>query len=467
MMLATDDTICAIASAQGGAARGVVRVAGPEAIAAVQACFKATDSAQALDAIRRPRVIDGALHVQAFAAPLPCVLYLWPGPASYTRSAMAELHTIGSPPLLEAVLATLCHHEVRLAQPGEFTMRAFLAGRMDLTQAEAVLGVIDAYDERQLEVALRQLAGGLAGPLADVRLSLLNLLAELEAGLDFVEEDIEFITSEQLCSGLRKSADQVSAVAAQLAGRTDERQLARVALVGSANVGKSTLFNSLVELTGASDHAAPSIVTSQPGTTRDYRTATITDRENKWQLIDTAGIEQVAALDAPGTFAQAATNQQRHDADIRILCLDASRPPSAWEKSELESAREMFALVITTKADLSIGDDALLTDVIDLATSGATGTGLDELLQRIDRAVIESQTTGSDAVASTAARCRESLAKTSQCLTQAETIAATDSGHELVAAELRIALDHLGQVVGVVYTDDILDRIFSQFCIGK
>lgn len=461
MILATDDTIYAIASARGGAARGVVRVAGPQAIACVRDLFTADDPSRTLDEICRASAIPGALRIAAFAAPIPCTLYLWPGPASYTRSAMVELHTVGSPPVLDAILAALCQDDVRLAQPGEFTLRAFLAGRMDLTQAEAVLGVIDAHDQQQLDVALRQLAGGLAGPLSDVRQSLLNLLAELEAGLDFVEEDIEFITSEQLCAGLAEAAQHVTSVFDQIAGRSDRRELMSVALFGAANVGKSTLFNAILTHTDAADHAAPSIVTEQPGTTRDYRTATITHHSSQWQLVDTAGIEHVGPDDLPATSAQAATTEQLRDVDIRVLCLDVSVP-----QDQHHTSRDAFDLVIATKADLARDEHAAIQDV-DVITSGATHIGLDELLSRVAEVIAEKQISAGDSVASTAARCRESLNRVSECLASAHSLATANAGHELIAAELRIALDHLGQIVGVVYTDDILDRIFGQFCIGK
>ena len=467
MIPSTDDTICAIASAAGGAARGIVRIAGPQAIDVAAKLFVANEADTQLSLLRTARAIEGALNLEAFAAPVPTTLYVWPGPQSYTRSAMVEIHTIGSPPILEAVLADCCRSGARLAQPGEFTMRAFLAGRMDLTQAEAVLGVIDAQDNRQLQTALRQLAGGLAGPLAEVRQALIHLLAELEAGLDFVEEDIEFVTNDQVRSELADATRQVTRVATQLGERTDQRQLACVVLVGAANAGKSTLFNAILVQAGGTDHAAPSIVSPQPGTTRDYRTATIAHGETSWQLVDTAGIESVDDADEPRSQAQLATQRQDDEAEIRLLCIDSSRTPDAWEAEQLDHARERYSIVIATKSDMAANlADSPIVDA-DVRTSAVNGEGVSQLLAQITAAVIESHTSAGDAVASTAARCRESLGHVRECLERAESLAADDGQHELIAAELRAALDHLGQVVGTVYTDDILDRIFSQFCIGK
>ena len=463
MNLATDDTICAIASAPGGAVRGIVRVSGPDAVATVDAIFM-SDGHNSLDAIRHASAHEGHVRVDAFAAQVPCTLYLWPGTLSYTKSPMAEFHTIGSPPLLDAILATLTRIGARLAQPGEFTMRAFLAGRLDLTQAEAVLGVIDADNDRQLKTALRQMAGGLTGPLNKVRESLLNMLAELEAGLDFVEEDIEFISNQEVRTRLADAQQQVAVVRDQLAGRADSRTLARVTLVGLANVGKSTLFNAIVERTRATDYSAPSIVSDTPGTTRDYRTATINSGDIAWQLVDTAGVMHTVSSDAPTIAAQHATDEQYRDADLRVLCIDASRSPESWEVDQAVSHRDEYKLVIHTKADIAEVDPSLKSD---LRASAATGEGIDDLLSHITSRLADHLSGDGDAVASTATRCRESLARVAECLTAAESLVKTNAGNELVVAELRIALDQLGQVVGTVYTDDILDRIFSRFCIGK
>jgi tRNA modification GTPase len=191
------DTIAAIASAPGGAARGIVRLSGPGVLDCLKRSFVIADEqCSSLEAILAAHAVRGTLRLPTTR--LPCELYYWPGARSYTREPLAELHTLGSPPLLASALAALCQAGARLAQPGEFTLRAFLAGRLDLTQAEAVLGVIDARGRTQLDAALAQLAGGLSAPLGRLRERLIDLLAHLEAGLDFVEEKIEFISSAEL-----------------------------------------------------------------------------------------------------------------------------------------------------------------------------------------------------------------------------------------------------------------------------
>jgi tRNA modification GTPase len=453
MTLDLDATICAIASAPGGALRGVLRISGPQTIRIVQQVFVPSDG-QPLTGLTSPTTLAGHLRLPRLLGDVPTRLYLWPTARSYTRQPAAELHLIGSPPVLEAALETVCQAGARLAGPGEFTLRAFLAGRLDLTQAEAVLGVIDARGGTELQIALAQLAGGLAGSLAALRERLLDLLAHLEAGLDFVDEDIEFISARALDERLAAAADEVAAIAAKMAARGQAGELPRVVLVGEPNAGKSSLFNALVDRQAA-------IVSPAAGTTRDFVSCTLTLAGGECLLIDTAGVQRVEGSGPVAAAAQSATRQQVEQADATILCVDATRGPTAWER-ERQAADVPAQIAVWTKCD---GVSVAAAETT-LRTSSRTGAGLDELKQRLD-SLLASRRGEAGAVASTWARCRESLELAAAALDHARSSAASGRGEELIAAEVRAALDAIGQVVGAVYTEDVLDRVFSRFCIGK
>jgi tRNA modification GTPase len=442
-----DDTIVAIASAPGGALRGIVRLSGPESAACVATVFHASDETPNPG---NPFTKGGVLHLPRNLGQIPARLYLWPDRRSYTRQPAAELHTLGSPPLLEAVVESLCQAGARLAQPGEFTLRAFLAGRLDLTQAEAVLGVIDAHGQAQLDTALAQLAGGLAGPLAALRERLLDLLAQLEAGLDFVEEDIEFITAAQLDAQLAAAANEVQQLAERMNSRRDTTELPRVVLVGAPNAGKSSLLNALAGRDAA-------IVSDMAGTTRDYVTCRLTAGGQEFLLVDTAGETSARENLSIDELAQAAASRQQREADVTIACSDAG---GAFRVTHAPYINDS-TIHVWTKCDQHSPPES----AAGIRTSSRTGEGLDDLKLAIAARLRER---AADAVvASTAARCGESLELAAQSLARARELVATDAGEELVAAEVRMALDGLGHVAGAVYTDDVLDRVFGRFCIGK
>ena len=452
-----DDTIAAIASPPGGAARGILRMSGPGVRSCLEHVFRA-DSGVELSAITRPTAIPGVLSLDAQNTRLPCDLYLWPGGHSYTGQPVGEIHTFGSRPLLEAVLRVLCSAGTRLAEPGEFTLRAFLTGRLDLTRAEAVLGVIDAADKRQFDLALAQLAGGLAGPLHQLRDALVDLLAQLEAGFDFADEDLPFITPDELNRQLAEAVETLGRLARQMESRGETADLFRAVLVGWPNTGKSSLFNVLAGNTGA-------LVSELPGTTRDYLTAELDLGGGKCLLIDTAGIEPDSGGPAGELrrAARAVAAQQSRQAHVQVFCLDSTRPLNPWESARLaEDSGEQ--LLVLTKVDAPRRTDFSGHAI---PTSSLTGQGIDALRNRLRDAVLAVAASSAGVVAGTAVRCRESLRLAAECTERAARIARDGSGEELVAAELRVALDELGKVVGVVYTDDVLDRVFSRFCIGK
>ncbi len=503
------DTICAIASAPGGAARGIVRISGPDAVAVASRCFRAADAAALyvrrsafstsgkVSAIWWPRDTSPnpppAFPYEGREFHVPCDAFVWPTSRSYTREPVVELHTLGSPPVLEAILAALCRAGARLAEAGEFTLRAFLAGRLDLTQAEAVLGVIDARGEDDLDAALRQLAGGIAGPLHLLRDDLLQLLAELEAGLDFVEEDIEFASSEEILRRVGDACRVLEELADQMAYRHASNVLEQIALVGRPNVGKSSLFNALVAHCGARDESnqqsrsAAALVSPQRGPTRDYLTATISLDGVSCQLVDMAGIEEPGSSANTGplrsTFhnfgvdeaAQRLAADRSATATIRALCIEASAfatSPRIDFELPMNIGRETCDVIVLTKSDLLTEPFQLpagaATAAPVIATSSRTGEGIPELCALLRRLIASGQYAESgQTVRATADRCQESIRLASSALRSASEIVISGGGSELVAVEIRAALDELGKVVGAVYTEDLLDRIFSTFCIGK
>jgi tRNA modification GTPase len=454
MVLDLNDTIAAIGSAPGPAARGVVRVSGPRAIACLDKLFSPADAQFRWEDVRTPSMVTGTLHAEL---EIPCELFVWPSQRSYTRQPTVEIHMLGSAPLLDCALAEVCARGARLAEPGEFTLRAFLAGRIDLTQAEGVLGVIDARGQSDLDTALGQLAGGLSRPLAALREQLVQALAELEAGLDFADEDIEFISSDQLRRQLADAERSVAAIAAQMSGRGAANELPRVVLCGPPNVGKSSLFNALAARWGAQQPVS-ALVSAHPGTTRDYLTAKLDLDGLVCELVDTAGENAAAAGLTVAGAAQSMTAAQRRKADLLVHCTSATE----FSEQNLPAHSEL-GIHTLTKADLW---EAKLPRPA-LACSSRTGEGLPDLCAAIRSELDDPARGAGGAVASTALRCADSLRLAEESLKSALRLVEGRENEELIAAEVRHALGELGRVVGVVYTDDLLDRIFSQFCIGK
>jgi len=456
-MLNVDDTIVAIASPPGGAVRGVIRLSGPNVTHCLDQSFEVAAGRQ-MHHLRRATMLRGWLRVPPPVGHLECDLYLWPNERSYTRQPAAELHTFGSPPLLDAAMRTLCAAGARLAEPGEFTLRAFLAGRLDLTQAEAVLGVIEAQTRSELRAALTQLAGGLAHPLHQLCQTLMDLLAHLEAGLDFVDESVEFISAGELTSRLEEASNTVANIERQLMERTEREDAPRVMLFGWPNVGKSSLFNAL-----AGDAAA--IVSPLQGTTRDYITRHVVFGGRELLLIDTAGVDAGdASGDDAAVAAQVAIEAQRAQADLQLFCLDATRQANAWEKEQIAANDPQDRLIVATKTDAA---DTAKTPACDVPTSARTGHGVAALRRAISERLDSLPNHELLTVANTATRCHESMRGAARALSRAHQLVQQNQGEELVAAELRLSLDELGRVVGTVYTDDVLDHIFSRFCIGK
>ena len=499
--LQPDDTIAALASAPGPGAIGILRISGPGVRNVLGRVFRPDDPAMFANA-RVARRYSGQMRLTALHAAIPVAVYFWPTARSYTGQPLAEIQAIGSPPLLEAALGEIYANAVRPARPGEFTLRAFLAGRIDLVQAEAVLGVIDAHDHQELEQALSQLAGGLSTRLTAVRSDLLDLLADIEAGLDFVEDDLEFVSTADVIQRLRVSSETLEYLLGQAEDRMQSTGRRRVVLAGLPNAGKSTLFNALVGRQAA-------LVSHRSGTTRDYLSAPLDVEGTAIDLIDTAGWN--LPCDRIDEQAQTLRNAQLQDAELILWCSaadfdHATRELDAQSQTELDQ-QPIPVLTVATKCDLNsplkmrtalrvagVEQDAppairgpgapfgrfqpprglfqgALNPTDDTpatpAVSAVTGAGLSDLVHAVVWLLSSAQGGNREFVGTTAARCRESLRRTITAVREAQATAEAGGGEEFVAVALRDALRDIGWILGAVYTDDILDRVFSRFCIGK
>jgi tRNA modification GTPase len=349
------------------------------------------------------------------------------------------------------------------AERGEFTLRSFLAGKLDLIQAEAVLGVIEAEGATQLQAALSQLGGNLSKPVREMREQLVELIAHLEAGLDFVEEDIEFISNHELILQLTAISRRITALSDQLQTRDARSRTAQIVIVGLPNSGKSSLFNCLT----GSDRV---IVSPLAGTTRDVISQGIELQGMDIELIDTAGIEELNE-DSPRSEAQLALQRRLQHADAAIFCVDTSVPlDEHWQVAQVQTLALSGVSVLTVGTKSELAPTAARQSALnfDICISVRTGTGIEELRERLAKAVASHRAEfQSAALQHIAVRCRQAFASAVNTIEQAIALAHSGDGEELVAAELRLVLDELSSVIGEIHSDDILGEIFSRFCIGK
>lgn len=472
MRLDVEDNIAAIATAPGPALRGAIRISGPTCLGILDQLIQnetvVPDATCSVDVsrLRSSTTIQASIWLDSLTT-VDATFLVWPGKQSFTRQPSIEIHCIGSGPVLQKILQMLFQSGVRPAEPGEFTLRAFLSGRLDLTQAEAVLGLIDAKNQRQFQTALQQVAGGIGGPITEVRDELIGTLAELEAGLDFVEDDIEFVTNEQIVESLQKSIRNIDEAVKQIHARKMSREMLTVVLAGRPNAGKSSLFNLLA------DQSA--IVSNQPGTTRDYLHAELSINGRQIRLVDTAGLEDLGLENLglgnrQGVVGEQMLQQSKSQiasGDIRLFCIDSSRDFDDSDFQIFENDADS-TIIVFTKIDQRAPADIQVQGWAEkvVRTSAVECLGIEELRSAIsDLAEVIG---GQDSTeSSTTARIERSLLEVQNSIGLALAAAEQGSGEEIVAAEIRGGLEHLGMIVGTVYTDDILDQVFSRFCIGK
>jgi tRNA modification GTPase len=490
-----DDTIVAIATPPGRGGIGVVRIAGPRAeeialpmlrlkdeLKPSRAVFGALVEPCASDTLVRlttdEAISAGVGELQHPTEFVPAgssrtrvsdphgqridevVVTYFAKPHSYTTDDIIEIAAHGSPVVLRHIVELCIAAGARLAEPGEFTMRAFLNGRIDLTQAEAVRDLIDSQTLYQARIAAQQLEGALSKRLQPVKQKLVELIAVLEAGIDFAEDDVSVLPDPAILERVARVRLPLEQLAATFAYGKLVHQGLTLAIVGRPNVGKSSLFNRLVERERA-------IVTATPGTTRDLVSETVAIGGIPVQLVDTAGIRQ--ALDEAESIGIRKSMEALADADLVLVVIDASQPVAREDNELLREVQNRPAIVVGNKSDLaSSGPWSVASGQNStVRASASTGEGIAELRTEILRHI--GGETGAQAEAGFLTNVRhQGLVKDSlAALNAAEGAVDAKVPHEMLLLDLYNALRPLDAITGATTTDDILNLIFSTFCIGK
>jgi tRNA modification GTPase len=471
-----DDTIVAIATPPGRGGIGIVRLAGPEARAiatpmlrlkhpleAGRAVFGelvepggAGDDGKGGDAGEGARTGVCAPHSERIDE---VVVTYFAKPHSYTTDEIVEISAHGSPVVLRHILELALVRGARVAEPGEFTMRAFLNGRIDLTQAEAVRDLIESQTLFQAKVAAQQLEGALSKRVRPIKQELVQLIAQLEAGIDFAEDDVSILADASILERIAAVREPLAELMASFAYGKIVHEGLTLAIVGRPNVGKSSLFNRLVEWERA-------IVTATPGTTRDLVSETVAIGGIPVKLVDTAGIRQ--ALDEAESIGIRKSMEALADADLVLVVVDASQPAASEDGTLLELVAQRSAILVENKVDVSGAQlparDSRLPRV---RTSALTGEGISELRREILRGVGGNSGAPAESGLLTNVRHQGLVRDSLTALDAAHAAIDHKIPHEMLLMDLYTALRALDEITGATTNDDILNLIFSTFCIGK
>ncbi len=482
-----DDTIVAIATPPGRGGIGVVRIAGSEAKAIAMPMLRLKHDLEPGRALfgeliepgscgtgaparensvtedRTNDAADGEITRPKTVAPHEqrideVVVTFFPKPHSYTTDDIIEISAHGSPVVLRHIVELALARGARLAEPGEFTMRAFLNGRIDLTQAEAVRDLIESQTLYQAKIAAQQLDGALSHRLQPIKKTFVELIATLEAGIDFAEDDISVLPVGAILARIADVRAPLEELSRSFAYGKIVHEGFTLAIVGRPNVGKSSLFNCLVERERA-------IVTATPGTTRDLVTETVAIGGIPVHLVDTAGIR--VALDEAESIGIRKSLEALADADLILIVLDSTQELAKEDYELLDNGKGRRAVIAENKSDLSADPFVIKSDLPRVRTSATTGTGIVELRAEILRHIRGDAMPQSETGFLTSVRHQGLVNDSLGALDSASAAVQNHIPHEMLLLDLYSALRPLDEITGATTTDDILNLIFSTFCIGK
>ncbi len=458
-----EDTIAAISTPMGQAGIGIIRISGPRSLAIAKRIFRPKRNIQSLESHRlylgmildpdKGEIVDEALlsYMQA--------------PHTYTREDVVEINSHSGYLVLSKILEIVLSQGARPANPGEFTLRAFLNGRIDLTQAEAVVDLINARSERGLYLASQQLKGRFKEEIGDLKDRIGDILAQLEVAIDFPDEDDAIISRHALSEQMEK--DIIPSIEDLIRMHRQKRiwiEGISTIIVGRVNVGKSSLLNRLIDEERA-------IVTPIPGTTRDIIESNILINGIPLRLMDTAGLRDVR--DEVERIGISLTTRKLKEADLVLMVIDQNRPISREDLDIIEMCKEKPSILVLNKIDLPSAIkqedmDRLNSYNLPMAyVSALTGEGLEKLKKVIFDLVIKGEADLTQSYIAPNIRHKQVLQEALASLKNALSLLKGSGPFDIIAFEVRSALNALGQITGEVTTEDILNRIFSQFCLGK
>ena len=455
-----DDTIAAVATAYGEGGIGIIRISGEKSLDILREVFEFHGT----DKIINRRMTYGKIVDKDNNQTIDEVLAVYmKGPATYTAEDVVEINCHGSMVSLRKTLSLVLRKGARIAEPGEFTKRAFLNGRIDLSQAEAVIDVVKAKTDKSFDVALSHLEGSLSSRIIEIRQKLLDLLVDITVNIDYPDEDIEEITYEKLELNIKLIGDMIEKLLSTASSGRMIREGIRVAIVGKPNVGKSSLMNGLLRETRA-------IVTEIPGTTRDTIEEALSIRNIPVYLIDTAGIRETS--DKVEKLGIEKSKEAFNSADFVIFIMDGSNNISNEDVEIIEYLKERKSLVLINKKDI---DQKISSEYIAkllpysqvIETSLINGEGIEEIENAIEELVYGGEVSQKESLMVNNVRHIELLQKCRDSLDDALVMTMNREALDFIEIDVRNAYEFTGEIIGESVNDDIINEVFARFCLGK
>lgn len=447
------ETIAAIATPAGEGGVAIIRISGDQAVSVAAKLFSGPVASYPSHTVHYGCILNEKGEELDRGLLIPML-----GKRSFTGEDTVELHCHGGSLITRRILEAALKAGARAARPGEFTFRAFMNGKIDLAQAEAIQGLICAKNEHALDAASEQLKGSLSKTIRFFKQSLTEIAAILEAWLDFPEEGLEFASMEQVCGMLENSCQEMQQLAGSFQNGRIIHEGMQICLIGAPNVGKSSLMNALLDKERA-------IVSAIPGTTRDVLEDHMRLNGLNLKLLDTAGIRETEELIELEGIRR--SKEAMHNADLILFILDASKGLDQQDEHLIPLLPTSKTIAIWNKNDLPHTSLPALHFPHTVALSAKTGSGLKELHQTIDQLIWQAAPPSKEEVMITNVRHWEALREAISACQQVITGLKTDVSPEFISIDMRRCLNALGRIIGTDITEDILSAIFSKFCIGK